>query len=188
MIAIAYEVKRYRELLKEYVASGFVVIEIGPHIGESTKGYLDNASLAVAVDKGLQAENALKRLGEKNKNLVFVRGDARSFETVKKVLQLTGRCDVLAVDLGGGRFPDTVFKVWAIWSGVFKPRHSVIRNRGLAEFIQRAKLEDESLNREFSDNGWMSVWGRKAPSKLKEQLDEFSLWTDNIGVDEKENE
>jgi hypothetical protein len=95
---------------------------------------------------------------------------------MKDVVQLTRSCDVLAVDLGGGRFPDTVFKVWAAWSGVLKPRDSVIRNRGLAEFLQRAKIADDSLKMEFSDGGWMSVWGRATPSKLKDQLGEFGFW------------
>ena len=43
---------------------------------------------------------------------------------------------MLCVDLGGGYHPDTVFKVFFIWSSVLKPRVSLIRNRGLIDFIK----------------------------------------------------
>lgn len=177
MISIVYDVKKYRKCLQDLV-DDCTVIEIGPHIGKSTKGYVGKSRLVVAVDIGRQAESVFEKLCNENKNLFFVRGDARRFETVQEVLDITRRCDVLAVDLGGGRFPDTVFKVWAVWSGVFKPKHSVIRNRGLAEFIQRAKVCDDSLVKDFPDNGWLAEWGRTVPSKLRDQLGEFSNWID----------
>jgi hypothetical protein len=178
MISILYDVKKYRKAIENMVTEGMVVIEIGPHTGESTSHYVKKASRTVAIDVSEQSRKAFNKLSESNPNLIFIKGDARRFETVKEALKHTRKCDVLAVDLGGGRFPDTVFKVWAVWSGVFKPKNSIIRNRGLAEFIQRAKVEDESLKKDFSDNGWMSEWGRSVPSKLKDQLGEFSLWID----------
>jgi hypothetical protein len=176
MISIVYDVKKYRELLGRIVKDGDVVIEIGPHVGKSTLSYVERAKKAVAVDLGEQSAAAFRRMEKEFPQLKFVLGDARSFGTMKEVMKLTSCCDVLAVDLGGGRFPDTVFKVWAAWSGVFKPDDSVIRNRGLAEFLQRAKIGDDSLKRDFSDDGWLSVWGRATPSKLKDQLKEFSFW------------
>jgi hypothetical protein len=176
VISIVYDVKKYRRLLADAVEDGDVVIEIGPHVGKSTAAYVGCAKMAVAVDIGPQSEKALAKLGKEFPQLAFVRGDARSFSTMKQVLEMTKECDVLAVDLGGGRFPDTVFKVWAAWSGVFRPRDSVIRNRGLAEFLQKARIEDDSLRREFLDDGWLSSWGRGVPSKLKDQLDEFRMW------------
>ena len=176
MISIVYDVKKYRELLAKTVKEGDVVVEVGPHIGRSTLSYIERAKLAVAVDVGEQSVAAFRKLEKEFPHLRFVSGDARSFATMKEVVKITGRCDVLAVDLGGGRFPDTVFKVWAAWSGVFKPRDSVIRNRGLAEFLQRARIDDDSLKRAFSDDGWLSVWGRATPSKLKDQLGEFGFW------------
>jgi hypothetical protein len=176
MISIVYDVKKYRELLGKTVKDGDVVIEIGPHVGKSTLAYVERAKLAVAVDVGEQSVAAFRKLEKEFPQTRFVLGDARSFSSMKDVVKLTERCDVLAVDLGGGRFPDTVFKVWAAWSGVFKPRDSVIRNRGLAEFLQRTKIADDSLKREFSDDGWLSVWGRATPSKLKDQLGEFGFW------------
>jgi hypothetical protein len=182
MISVVYKSRLYRELLDKYVKPGDVVIEIGPHVGSATKLYFGRTNLTVAVDKGAQAEAAFRKLGEKNSNLFFLRDDARSFDAVKAVLEKTQRCDVLAVDLGGGRFADTVFKVWAVWSGVFRPDISVIRNRSIAEFVQKAKVEDESLLREFPGDGWLSTWGRTVPSRLKEQLGEFSFWVDPLRI------
>ncbi|VVB51839.1 Uncharacterised protein [uncultured archaeon] len=176
MISVCYEVGRYRSVLAQAVRVGDVVVEIGPHLGQSTVPYLSKAKVAVAVEKGVQGEEAFKKLVEVHSNLFFVRGDARSFETVKEVFSRVKRCDVLAVDMGGGRYPDTVFKVWALWSGVFKPRDSVIRNRGVAEFVRRAKVVDDSLPAEFADGGWLSSYGRSTPAALKKQMEEFSFW------------
>ncbi len=178
MISIVYNVKGYRELLNKQIKKGDIVIELGPHVGKSTLSYVERTGLTVAVDISPQSEKGFEGFQGGFPNLRFIRGDARSFDTVGNVLKLTGKCNLLAVDLGGGRYPDTVFKVWAIWSGVFKPENSVIRNRGLAEFAQRVKIQDESLRREFEDDGWLSLWGRQVPSKLREQLDEFKFWVD----------
>lgn len=178
MISIAYEVGRYRRLLAGAVSEGATVIEIGPHLCEATKSYANKAGLIILIDIGPQSGAAANKLKEAHANLHFIQGDARRFETVKKARDLTKKCDVLAVDMGGGRFPDTVYKVWAIWSGVFRPTHSIIRNRGLAEFLQKARIDDPSLIRDFPDDGWMSIWGRAIPSRLKLQLEEFSFWVD----------
>jgi len=178
MIQIVYDVKAYRRLLADTVREGDTVVEIGPHTGGSTRAYVGKAKLAVAVDKAEQAERTFGRLAKAHANLVFLREDARGFEAIKKVMKHTKSCDVLAVDLGGGRYADTVFKVWATWSGVFKPRDSVIRSRALAEFLQRAKISDTTLLAEFPDAGWLATWGRATPYKLRRQLDEFKYWID----------
>jgi len=178
MISVAYEVGRYRRLLAETVGNGDTVVEIGPHRASSTDLYVGKAGKAVLVDKGADAAGALREYADRHRNVIFICGDARSFDTVALALQHAESCDVLAVDLGGGRYPDTVFKVWAIWSGVFKPRDSVIRCRGLAEFLRRAQVRDDTLPETFKDNGWLSEYGRAVPSKLKEQLDEFKNWVD----------
>ena len=178
MIAVVYKSLLYRELLEKTVKQGDVVIEIGPHVGSATKLYCARAGLTIAIDKGAQSEAAFQKMQEKNPSLFFIRDDARSFDAVKRVLEKTQRCDVLAVDMGGGRFADTVFKVWAVWSGVFRPHHSIIRNRSIAEFVQKAKVEDPSVITDFPDDGWLSTWGRSVPSRLKDQLGEFSFWVD----------
>ncbi len=102
----------------------------------------------------------------------------RSFETLKAVLEHTEKCHVFACDMGGGRYPDTVFKVWATWAGVLTPRDSLIRNRGLAEFLQRASIDDDTIQKEFDDDGWLSSWGRATPYVLKQRLEEFKHYVD----------
>lgn len=62
MILIAYDVRRYREILNSVVKDGDTVIEIGPHLGEGTKLYASRTKLTVAVDKGIQAETAFIKL------------------------------------------------------------------------------------------------------------------------------
>lgn len=178
MIAIAYEVKRYRRLLSETVRDGDTVVEIGPHIGKSTDGYVLKAAKAVLVDKGRDCAKALAGYAERHANVEFVCGDARGFSALTLAVKHAPRCDVLAVDLGGGRYPDTVFKVWGTWSGTLKPRDSVIRCRGLAEFIARGKVEDDTVETAYPDSGWLADYGRATPTKMKTQLEEFGHWVD----------
>jgi len=178
MIRVVYDVKAYRQLLKDTVQEGDVVVEIGPHVGRSTDAYISKAGKAVLVDKGADCAGALKEYAERHGNAVFVCGDARGFDTLSLVLQHAPRCDVLAVDLGGGRFPDTVFKVWGSWSGVLKPRDSIVRCRGIAEFLRRAQVADDTIPAEFKDAGWLADYGRATPTRMKEQLSEFSHWVD----------
>lgn len=178
MISIVYGVEEYRKLLEDSVKSSDVVLELGPHTGKSTLSYLDKAKLVVVVDKARQSLEAFKPILREHSNLVFVQEDVRGFEGIKAVLGHIKECDVLAVDLGGGRHADTVFKVWATWSGTFKPRDSIIRSRALGEFVRRARLDDECLRQEHPDSGWLSTWGRATPYKLKRQLEEFRHWID----------
>ncbi|MBD3388790.1 MAG: SAM-dependent methyltransferase [Candidatus Altiarchaeales archaeon] len=178
MIAVTYNVERYRSLLADTVRAGDVVLEIGPHRCKSTEEYVAKAGKAILVDKGHDCSSKLEEYADERENVTFVFGDVRGFDAVKLVLHHISECDVMAVDLGGGRFPDTVFKVWATWSGIFKPRDSIIRCRGLAEFLKRAEIRDESLPGKFRDSGWLEDYGRKTPYNLKKQLDEIGHWVD----------
>jgi len=176
MISIVYEVSAYRRLLADNVKTGDIVIELGPHTGVSTASYAKKAKFVVAVDIGKESDGPFKKITAEFPQVRYINADARSFETIKKVMKLAKKCDVLAVDLGGGRYPDTVFKVWGAWSGVFAPRDSIIRNRGLAEFLQRAQIKDKTIIRNFDDSGWLSEWGRATPSKIRDQLAEFKFY------------
>jgi len=178
MITITYDVKKYRSLLAKTVRAGDTVVEIGPHRCLSTDQYIKKAQKAILVDKGKDCVGALENYAEKHGNVTFVCGDARGFDTLTLVRKHAPRCDILAVDLGGGRYPDTVFKVWATWSGVLEPKDSIIRCSGLAEFVRRAKVKDDTLPKKFKDNGWLRDYGRATPSKMKGQLDEFIHWVD----------
>jgi len=178
MISVVYDVRRYRRLLSDTVRAGDVVVELGPHTGASTLAYVDGAELAVCVDKAEQSRRKILPLLDAHPNLRFVQADVRGFDGIRGVFEHTKRCDVFAVDLGGGRHADTVFKVWATWSGVFKPRDSIIRSRTLAEFVKRAEIRDDSLPADFPEAGWLKTYGRATPYKLKKQLEEFKHWID----------
>jgi hypothetical protein len=178
MINIVYEVGRYRNLLGETVREGDVVVEIGPHVCRSTDRYISKAAKVVLIDKGLDCAGALGEYSKAHENVIFICGDSRGFDTLSLAAKHVPKCDVLAVDLGGGRFPDTVFKVWGAWSGVLKPRDSIIRCRGIAEFIRRARVLDDTIPQVFKESGWLEDYGRATPSKMKGQLEEFSHWVD----------
>jgi len=103
MISITYDAEFYRKTLNETIRENDTVVEIGPHVGEYMKNYVPRTKLTVAVDKAVQSEKSIKVLENDFKNLRFVRGDVRMFETVKLVLEITKNCDVLCIDMGGGR-------------------------------------------------------------------------------------
>jgi len=178
VIRLSYDVQRYRRILSDTVQDGDTVLELGPHIGLSTDAYVEKAGKVVLVDKGRDCAGALGEYALEHDNVTFVAGDARGFNAVTLVLDHIRSCDVFAVDLGGGRFPDSVFKVWATWSGVFKPRDSIIRCRGLVEFLRRARADDDTIPCSFEDSGWLADYGRKTPHELRKQLEEFKHWVD----------
>ena len=107
------------------------------------------------------------------KNVEFRKADVRLHETLEYVLKKIKKCDVLSVDLGGGYHPDTTFKVFFIWSSTLKPRDTIIRNRGLLDFIHSSKTE-EMIKSEY---GWLESSGKDGvPPRLKE----FTLWSSKI--------
>ena len=107
-------------------------------------------------------------------NVVFISGDVRRHEVLASVFKITQSCDVLAIDLGGGYHPDTVFKVFYIWSSTFKPKHTVIRNRGLLEFVSSASLSDEDC---LTDEGYLESYH---DSGIPPLIKEFDLWTPEL--------
>ena len=104
----------------------------------------------------------------------FISGDVRRHEVLAEAFQKIQKCDVLAIDLGGGYHPDTVFKVFYIWSSTFKPKHTVIRNRGLLEFVNSARVSDEKY---ISLDGFLDSYN---DSGIPPLIKEFDLWTPSL--------
>lgn len=165
MIKLSYDVKNYRKDLLEIVKPDDVVIELGCHIGGSTK-LISNSCNVIAVDNSPEAESEMSKLDVK-----FITGDVRLHEVLSEVFKITQSCDVLAIDLGGGYHPDTVFKVFYIWSSTFKPAHTLIRNRGILEFANSALGSGENY---ISERGYLKSYH---DSGIPSQIKEFSLWT-----------
>ncbi|WP_168168654.1 MULTISPECIES: SAM-dependent methyltransferase [unclassified Methanopyrus] len=179
MIALVKSVEEYRRLLGEVVEEGDTVVELGCHQGASTRVILTGSPRrVVVVDYGKDAEEAMRELERSHPELTFVKGDAREYDTLERVLEELGgpECDVLAVDLGGGMFPDTAFKVYYVWSVTLRPRDAVVRNAGLCEFLKLAKLQEEvHLNDE--SRGYLGELSPPGiPGKIRERFEEFKLW------------
>lgn len=123
MINISYDIKEYRKQLFNIANDGNVIVELGCHVGNTTKLILDkfdNVSI-IAVDNSPEAIDKMEKLADEYSNLTFISGDVRRHEILLKAFRLAQKCDILSVDLGGGYHPDTVFKVFYIWSSTFKP-------------------------------------------------------------------
>ncbi len=179
MINIVYDIKVYRQTLKDIIKEDDVVVELGCHVGNSTRiiSQLAPHGKIIALDKGTESR---EKLDELKKEVItpieFIQQDVRLHETLEEVAQKVdewGGCDVLSVDLGGGYHPDTTFKVFYIWSSTLKPRDTIIRNRGLLDFIHSSS-GTEIIR---SENGWLESCGDDGiPPRLKE----LKLWSPKL--------
>lgn len=179
MINIAYDIKVYRQILKDIIRENDVVVELGCHVGNSTKiiSQLAPNGKIIALDKGSESKEKLEELNEDvETSIEFIQSDVRLHDTLEEVAKKVdelGGCDVLSVDLGGGYHPDTTFKVFYIWSSTLKPRETIIRNRGLLDFIHSAKAS-ETIS---SGEGWLeSCRDDGVPPNLKE----LKLWSPKV--------
>jgi hypothetical protein len=179
MINIAYDIKVYREILKEIIKEDDVVVELGCHVGNSTRiiSELAPKGKIIALDKGTESKEKLEQLNEEVETPIkFIQSDVRLHDTLEEVAKKVdemGGCDVLSVDLGGGYHPDTTFKVFFIWSSTLKPRDTIIRNRGLLDFIH-SSTSSEIIRSEY---GWLESCGADGiPPRLKE----LKLWSPKL--------
>ena len=166
MIKLSYDVEDYRKQISNLLSDGDCVIELGCHTGNTSRIILEHDVKLIAIDNSPEAGKEMSKL-----DLTFINADVRLHETLSEVFKLTQKCDLLAIDLGGGYHPDTVFKVFYIWSSTFKPRHSILRNRGLVEFYNSI---DEVKGDYKSDEGFLDSY---KDSGIPPQIKEFDLWT-----------
>jgi len=169
MIKLSYNIKNYRKDLLELVKSGDTVIELGCHIGGTTRLIPKDCNI-IAIDNSPEAIDKMSNF----EHVDFISGDVRLHEVLAEAFKKVQSCDVLAIDLGGGYHPDTVFKVFYIWSSTFKPKHTVIRNRGLLEFVNSTVISGEEY---FSQNGYLDSYN---DSGIPPLIKEFDLWTPSL--------
>jgi len=169
MIKLSYNIKNYRKDILDLIKPGDNVIELGCHVGGTTKILPEGCNI-VAVDNSPEASDKMDKIN----NVKFINGDVRLHETLALVFGIIQKCDILAIDLGGGYHPDTVFKVFYIWSSTFKPKHTIIRNRGLLEFVNSSKCSGENY---ISNDGFLDSYN---DSGIPPQIKEFDLWTPSL--------
>jgi SAM-dependent methyltransferase len=175
MIKVFYDIKVYREALKNAIRSDDIVVELGCHVGNSTKILAELASCGkiIALDNSPEAAESMIEIENKYENVKFIKADVRLHETLENIIKIIRSCDILSVDLGGGYHPDTTFKVFFIWSSSLKPRETIIRNRGLLDFIHSARAEEKIESR----YGWLESSARDGvPPRLKE----LKLWSSKL--------
>ena len=169
MIKLSYNIHDYRKQIMNTIKENDTIIELGCHIGNTSKIILEKNVKLIALDNSPEAQKEINKI--KSRNLHFINKDVRLHETILEVYKIIQRCDVLSIDLGGGYHPDTVFKVFYIWSSTFKPKHTIIRNKGLIEFYNSTK----EIKGEFkSQNGYLDSYN---DSGIPPQIKEFDLWT-----------
>ncbi|MCK9152496.1 class I SAM-dependent methyltransferase [Methanobacterium alcaliphilum] len=175
MIKIVYDIQVYRDNLEYIIKKDDLVVELGCHVGNSTRIIAEKAlnGKVIAIDNSPEATEAMQSVRDNYSNVQFIKADVRLHETLEKVYKYIGECDVLSVDLGGGYHPDTTFKVYFIWSSTLKPKKTIIRNRGLLDFVS-SSVVDEDIK---SSEGWLESSGDAGiPPRLKE----FKLWSNKL--------
>jgi len=115
MIKVVYDIKVYRQVLRDIIKKDDVVVELGCHVGNSTCIIANHSpeGSVVSLDNSPESVDAMKSVTDKYPSTDFIKADVRLHETLEEVAQKIkeiGRCDVLSVDLGGGYHPDTTFK------------------------------------------------------------------------------
>ena len=168
MIKLSYDIKNYRKDLLDLVKSGNTVIELGCHLGGTTRLIPPDCKI-IALDNSPEAVDEMAKL-----DVDFISGDVRRHEIIGEAFKITQSCDVLAIDLGGGYHSDTVFKVFYIWSSTFKPKHTVIRNRGILEFFNSATGSGEDI---MCEEGYLETYH---DSGIPPLIKEFDLWTPKL--------
>lgn len=169
MIKLSYDIEKYRKDLLDLVRPGDTVIELGCHLGGTTR-LISGRCNVIAVDNSPEAVDVMNNMD----CVEFISGDVRRHEILAEAFKKVRSCDVLAIDLGGGYHPDTAFKVFYIWSSTFKPTHSVIRNRGILEFVNSAIVSDENIS---SDEGYLETYH---DSGIPPLIKEFDFWTSSL--------
>ena len=175
MIHISYDRRKYQEDMIDNIKLLDNVVEIGCHIGTSTRiiSRLNQDGTVYAFDNSPESVEAMNNLGIEYSNIQFFNADVRNEEVLYDFARKCEKIDVLCVDLGGGYHPDTVFKVFFIWSSILKPRVSLIRNRGLIDFIN-SSTSSENIQ---SDEGFLES---SAQNIVPENLKELKLWSDKL--------
>lgn len=168
MIKLCYDVEKYRRDILDLVKATDTIIELGCHVGGTTK-LLPQTCNITAIDNSPEAQEKMDELV----HVKFINADVRLHDTLSEVFKSIQSCDMLLIDLGGGYHPDTVFKVYYIWASTLKPRDVLIRNQGLIDFVNSAITTEDMI----SENGWIESCGDQG---IPPQIKEFSLWTDKL--------
>ncbi|RBQ24342.1 tRNA (cmo5U34)-methyltransferase [Candidatus Methanobinarius endosymbioticus] len=180
MIKISYDIKIYRKQLEEILKENDTVVELGCHVGKTSEiisKTIKNGKL-FALDNSPESIPKMNSLVKENKNIEFISGDVRLHDVLEQVVKKIDKCDVLSVDLGGGYHPDTTFKVYFIWASVLKPKTTLIRNRGLIDFVRSSETEEIIESKEC----WLESCGSEG---IPPQIKEFELWSSKLNNNKK---
>jgi len=145
MIHISYDRRQYQKDMIDNIACFDNVVELGCHVGISTKiiSKLCQDGSVYAFDNSPESVEAMNNLGIEYSNIEFKHADVRDKNLIYDFAKEHPDIDVLCIDLGGGYHPDTVFKVFFLWSSILKPRVSLLRNRGLIDFINSSNSNEK---------------------------------------------
>ncbi len=98
MIKIVYDIKVYREGLRDIVKEDDVVVELGCHVGNSTRIISQMAPYGriISLDKSSQSEEKMQELTKEEGSLIeFIKGDVRLHEVLEEVAEKVNKMGVV---------------------------------------------------------------------------------------------
>ena len=87
MIKVIYHIKVYRQILSGIIKKDDVVVELGCHVGNSTKiiGDLSPEGKIISLDNSPESVSAMKTVTDEYSNVDFIKADVRLHETLEEV-------------------------------------------------------------------------------------------------------
>ncbi|MDO5851873.1 MAG: class I SAM-dependent methyltransferase [Methanobacteriaceae archaeon] len=172
MIYVSYNLKQYQKYAYDIIKSKDNVVELGCHIGNTTKqiSRLAEDGTVYAYDNSPEAVKPMHKLQKHQQNIIFQKKDVRNPETLNNQLKYKDKINTLCIDLGGGYHPDTVFKVFFIWSSILKPENTILRNNGLLDFIQNTTYTEKT----GSQKGYLETSAKHVTTKSLNELKKYS--------------
>ena len=93
MIKLSYDVENYRNDLVDLVEDGDTVIELGCHVGRTTRLIMDRCSV-IAVDNSPEAIEAMAKL-----DVEFIKGDVRLHDVLAEVFSKVQNCITIIISV-----------------------------------------------------------------------------------------
>ena len=87
MIKVVYDIKVYRQVLRDIIKKDDVVVELGCHVGNSTR-IIDDLSTdgqIMPLDNSPESVSAMKSVTEEYPGVEFIKADVRLHETLEEV-------------------------------------------------------------------------------------------------------
>ena len=158
-LVVCEEVGEYRAAAQQLVNSKDVVLEVGCHVGATTKVIAGVAKHVVGLD---QKEMLVEQARASHPDLRFEVGDAFNAQQVIALQDSVrpARFSKIFVDISGSRELSTVMRLLIMYESTLQPDMIIVKSQGFKRLLLKSHLwVDHPLNKS----------GEMQPAKKKEK-------------------